>query len=286
MVELMKPLMVGAQSSMAAMPVAALPEVVLFSCHQQMPRAPLIYQPSLILIAQGHKVGYLGDREIHYGPGNYLVQTLPLPFECETFASPQLPLLGLSVRIDPVMLAELVGESGPVQDLGSPSPMASVAMTPAMEGAAIRLLECLQDERDVRVLGKGRVRELIYQALKGEQGPALRALVQGQGHYARIVQVLTLMNNKLDEEFKVEQLAGQANMSLSSFHQHFKDVTQSSPLQYLKRLRLLKAQLLLSQDSLNVGQTAAAVGYGSVNQFSRDYKRYFGTSPNNERRSA
>lgn len=73
-------------------------------------------------------------------------------------------------------------------------------------------------------------------------------------------------------------------MSSSTFHQHFKQVAQASPLQYVKRLRLIKAQQLLIQDACNVNQAAAAVGYRSVSQFSRDYKRYFGASPLQHRR--
>lgn len=82
----------------------------------------------------------------------------------------------------------------------------------------------------------------------------------------------------------MERLAHQANMSLSTFHQHFKEITRTSPVQYLKRLRLIKAQQLLSHDMLNVNQTAMAVGYRSVPQFSRDFKRYFGISPLRSRR--
>lgn len=92
------------------------------------------------------------------------------------------------------------------------------------------------------------------------------------------------MHQQLDQEVRVEQLADDANMSVSSFHHHFKEITGSSPVQYLKRLRLLKAQMLLNQRLKNVSQIALEVGYKSVHQFSRDYKRYFGVSPTQEKR--
>ncbi|MBU2711273.1 AraC family transcriptional regulator [Zooshikella harenae] len=260
-----------------------LPEVSLFSSHKPQPRVPLIYQPSLCIVAQGRKIGYLGDREIHYDSGHYLVQTLPLPFECETFASEEAPLFGMSVSIDAATLAELVlALDDPLANDDNsepPKPMGSVAMTVGMEEAVIRLLRALHDPQAARVMGRNRVREVIFEALQGEQGPALRALVENQGHYSRIVQVLTQMHSELADDISVEQLARRANMSLSTFHHHFKQVTRSSPIQYLKRLRLIKAQLLLSHDEFNVTQTASAVGYKSINQFSRDYKRYFGVSP-------
>lgn len=85
-----------------------IPLVRLMRCAKSLPRMPLIYRPGLTIIVQGRKIGYLGDREIHYNSGHYLVQTLPLPFECETFASPQEPLFGVSIDVDPVLLSELV----------------------------------------------------------------------------------------------------------------------------------------------------------------------------------
>ncbi len=262
-----------------------LPRVNLLCLGRRQERTPLMYEPSLIIIAQGRKVGYLGDREIHYNPGHYLVQTLPLPFECETDGSPEAPLLGISVTLDPALLSEMVTTMG---DLGlshsAPKPMASVAMNDGMQAAMLRLASTLHDDIESATMGEARIREVVFEALKGEQGTALRALVKGHGHYSRIVQVLSTLHAHFADDFSVEQLAQQANMSVSTFHQHFKQITHTSPAQYLKRLRLIKAQQLLLQDSHNVNQAALAVGYRSVPQFSRDYKRYFGAPPLQHRR--
>ncbi|HBP40872.1 MAG: AraC family transcriptional regulator N-terminal domain-containing protein [Vreelandella alkaliphila] len=265
--------------------VSRLPRVGLLCLGRRQERTPLMYEPSLIIIAQGRKIGYLGDREIHYNPGHYLVQTLPLPFECETHGSPEAPLLGISVKLDPALLSEMVTAMGDMSHSHlAPKPMASVAMNDGMQAAVLRLANALHDEVECIAMGEARIREVVFEALKGEQGRALRALVKGHGHYSRIVQVLSQLHAHFAEDFTVDQLAQQANMSISTFHQHFKQITRSSPAQYLKRLRLLKAQQLLLQDSHNVNQAAQAVGYRSVPQFSRDYKRYFGASPLQHRR--
>ncbi|MFG6137334.1 MULTISPECIES: AraC family transcriptional regulator [Halomonas] len=257
-----------------------LPSVSLMASHRPILRTPLMYEPSLIIITQGHKIGYLGDREIHYGPGQYLVQSLPLPFECETHASAESPLLGVSIRLDPALLGELVTAMGERSaDEASPVPMDSVSMTDGMSEAVLRLLRTLHDPAEAAAMGPLRVRDVVFEALRGEQGPALRALVHHQGHYSRIVQVLSWLHGHFAEEVSVEALARQASMSPSTFHQHFKQVAQASPLQYLKRLRLIKAQQLLVQEASHVNQAAEAVGYRSVSQFSREYKRCFGTAP-------
>ncbi|CAM3016022.1 AraC family transcriptional regulator [Pseudomonas plecoglossicida] len=77
-------------------------------------------------------------------------------------------------------------------------------------------------------------------------------------------------------------LAARANMSVSTFHEHFKRCTDLAPMQYLKRLRLLKAQQMLIGEGLGVAQAAHRVGYQSTSQFSREYKREFARSPGDE----
>jgi AraC-like DNA-binding protein len=77
----------------------------------------------------------------------------------------------------------------------------------------------------------------------------------------------------------VEELAETAGMSASAFHQNFKAVTSTSPLQYLKTIRLHKARMLMVHEGLRAGMAAERVGYESSSQFSREFKRLFGTSP-------
>lgn len=278
--ELITPLVV--QQGITPTPLSG---VTLLSLDHHRARTPLLYQPSLIIIAQGRKIGYLGDREIHYDPGHYLVQTLPLPFECETYGSPEAPLLGISIQLEPALLSEMVTTMGDApSDYPATLPMASVAMNDGMHAAVGRLVSALHNPAELATMGKARIRDVVFEALKGDQGPALRALVRGHGHYARIVQVLSLLHSHFADDYSVEQLARQANMSPSTFHQHFKQITRASPAQYIKQLRLIKAQQLLLQDDHNVSQAAQAVGYRSVPQFSRDYKRYFGDTPLQHRR--
>lgn len=258
----------------------AVEGVRLIASHCSYARTPLIYEPGIFVIAQGDKIGYLGERVIHYGPGNYLVQALPMPFECETRTPENAPMLGINIAFDPLTLSELVQQlpaSG--RELGDPAPMAAVALNATMEACVLRLIDCLGDATESRVLGPGRVREVLFAALRGPQGASLRQLVQRQGQYARIIDALTYLHRHFASPLTVEALAAQANMSASHFHHHFKRTTQQSPLQYLKRLRLLKARAMLGQQRMNVARAASEVGYRSTSQFSREYKRYFGVSP-------
>ena len=70
-------------------------------------RAPVLYEPSIYIVASGRKTGYLGDRTFVYDPNNYLVLSVPLPFECQTEARPEGRALGISVRVAPSVVSDL-----------------------------------------------------------------------------------------------------------------------------------------------------------------------------------
>ncbi|RMQ41947.1 AraC family transcriptional regulator [Pseudomonas cichorii] len=263
-----------------------LPEVKVVSCYEYVASSPQIYEPSLMIVAQGGKLASLGSRTLDYGAGHYLVQALSVPFMCETFATPQAPLLGVSVAIDRIMLGELVQLMGPVPDhlvkAQTPESMTSAVLDAPMRESVERLLRCLQDPLDCHVMGQSRLREVLYAALRGPQAGVLRALVAQQSHFARVAASLAYLHTHYAEPLNIDILARQANMSASTFHEHFKRSTLLSPVQYLKRVRLLKAQHMLVAQGMSVAQVAHCVGYQSTSQFSREYKRYFERNPGEE----
>src|SRR5690606_36803175 len=69
-----------------------------------------LYEPSIVIVVQGRKRGFHGGNVYVYDAQHYLVLSVPLPFDIETEASAAEPLLGLALRIDPAMTAELVME--------------------------------------------------------------------------------------------------------------------------------------------------------------------------------
>ncbi|SEI73400.1 AraC family transcriptional regulator [Pseudomonas sp. NFR16] len=248
--------------------------------------SPQIYEPSLIILAQGSKLARLGPRTFEYGAGHYLVQALSVPFMCETFATRDEPMYGVAVSIDRTVLSELVQlmhlAPDPSVKAQTPESMTSAELDASMRESVERLLRCLHDPLDAQVMGAARVREVLYAALRGAQAGVLRALVEQQGHFARIGAALQFLRDHYNEPLSVDDLARCANMSASTFHEHFKRSTLLSPVQYLKRLRLLKAQQMLIGEGMGVAQVAHKVGYQSTSQFSREYKRYFERNPGEE----
>lgn len=249
------------------------------------PRRPMVYDPGICIVLQGHKTGYLGGRKFQYDASNYLVTTVTMPFECETFATPEEPLLGLYIDIDMGQLHDLIGRMGLQADMGNNGEktlsrgIGPAVMDEAMVDAIHRLIRCLQSETESQILGPGLVREILYRALCGTQAQVLYSLAMYSGTFSKVAQVLKIMQSDYAEKLDVDQLANKAHMSASAFHRAFKEITLDSPMQYLKKIRLTRARDLMMQESMKAYLAADRVGYESVSQFCREFKRYFGKSP-------
>lgn len=256
-----------------------LPGVKFMRSTLHVPRSPITYDPSIIIVARGRKTGYLGGRRILYDPNHYLVLSVPMPFECETEGNEERPLLGLSVGVNPATVAELLLQMEQAPAKATPQAMQSAPLDDVLRGAAVRLLEALRLESDARILGPQIVREIVYRVLLGQLGHNLRMLAAPESHFGQISRVLQRVHLDCAQPFDVEAVAREAGMSASTFHAHFKTLTSWSPLQYVKNVRLNKARLLMVHEGLNAGTAAAQVGYESASQFSREFKRLFGDGP-------
>lgn len=127
-----------------------------------------------------------------------------------------------------------------------------------------------------------RVREIYYRILTGEQGGSMRAALNLQGHFGKVTRAIRKIHSCYQERLDVESLAREASMSVPSFHLHFRSVTNASPMQYLKSTRLHQARLLMLRNAMSASTAAFNVGYESASQFSREFKRFFGRTPQAE----
>ncbi|MFX1674702.1 AraC family transcriptional regulator [Paraburkholderia sp. A2WS-5] len=252
------------------------------------PRRPVMYEPSIVIVCQGRKRGFLGDQVFIYDAQQYLVLSVPLPFECETEATPEKPILAISIRVDLTMVAELLMALNDTRGSAVAEPVGIYAtpLDATLSNAVLRLVEALAQPSDARILGTSIVREICYRVLTGEQGDAIRAALTHQHHFGRIAKALRRIHVDYRGDLDVETLAAEAGMSLAVFHAHFKAVTSTSPMQYVKTTRLHQARLLITHDGMSVSAAATRVGYESASQFSREFKRLFGCSPADDMRRA
>jgi AraC-like DNA-binding protein len=115
--------------------------------------------------------------------------------------------------------------------------------------------------------------------LQGNQGDRLRYLAVQNGHTHRIAEAIQRFQKEYDQPLRIDDMAQELGMSVSSFHHHFKAVTALTPLQFQKRLRLQEARRLMLSQDIDAASAGYQVGYDDASHFNREYKRLFGLTP-------
>ena len=243
--------------------------------------APALYEPAIVVVARGKKEVQHAGTTHRYDPAHYVISALDLPLLCRiTGASARSPYLALRFRLDPLLVGELLaaGACAPEGEEGAPA-FAVTPVEPELLGAIVRLVELAGAPADAPHLAPLVQREITYRVLTGPQGARLQQTLAAGAPAERVGRAIAWIRQHHHESYRVEDVARQAGMGASSFHQHFKSLTGMTPLQYQKRLRLLEARRLMLGRGHTAAQAAAEVGYASPSQFSRDYRKTFGAPP-------
>lgn len=241
-----------------------------------------VSDPAFCVIAQGSKEVHLGERRYQYDPYHYLLATAELPIRGQILeASPQRPYLSLILTLDAALVSSVMIEAGYVASHGHTAvPAIDVSpLSASLLDALVRLVRLLDTPEDASVLAPLITREIVYRLLRGEQGDRLQhiAVVDGESH--RIARALKRLHEEFDQTIRVENLAEELGMSTSSFYHHFRAVTEMSPLQFQKQLRLQEARRLMLSEDLTASSAGYQVGYSDAAHFSREYKSLFGLPP-------
>ncbi|RCJ34487.1 AraC family transcriptional regulator [Nostoc sp. ATCC 53789] len=241
-----------------------------------------VCEPILAILVQGKKEALLGEETYRYSAAQYLVVSVDLPLSAFIVeATPEQPYLGFKLNLDPRQLCDIITAQTSVIEEKKNSVRGLFVSTidaPLLD-CAMRLTRLLDTPQDIPILAPMIIREIYYRLLIGEQGEAVRQIATSGSNMQRIAEVIKLIKADFTKPMRVEELAGQASMSSSSFHHHFKKVTSMSPLQYQKQLRLLEARRLMLAENSDAANAAYQVGYESPSQFSREYSRMFGAPP-------
>jgi AraC-like DNA-binding protein len=241
-----------------------------------------VYKPSLCMVVQGAKEVWLAQERFKYSPSDYLVASVHLPVTAQvTEAAPNAPYLGFKLEFTPSQILEVLHESEKqVNPKVDPNRAMFVSqMDSSLLDAVLRLARLLDNPKDIPVLAPLFTKEILYWVLEGENGSILEQIVMEGSSIYQIREVIEHIMNHYDRSTRIEDLAEIANMSVSSFHKRFKEVTAMSPIQFQKQLRLQEARRLLLTESADATDVAFRVGYESPSQFSREYSRMFGFPP-------
>lgn len=239
-----------------------------------------VSKPSLCIIAQGSKEIYVGDRHYYYDSRHYLLATIELPVTgCVIEASVERPYLAMRLDIEPALVGSVMVESALQPEQGQAKAVVVSELDSGLLDAALRLVRLLDCPKESATLMPLVKREIVFRLLTGKQGGRLRHLPMLGGHSDRMAKAVERLRQDFNQPLRIDSLAKELGMSSSGFHHHFKAVTDMSPLQYQKELRLQEARRLMLGESMDAATAGYRVGYEDPSHFSRDYKRHFGDSP-------
>jgi AraC-like DNA-binding protein len=248
------------------------------------PTAPtsVTYQPSLAVVAQGRKRVDLGRTRFIFDASRFLLTSLDLPAVSQVIeASEETPYLCFLLELEMPVVRELLSREeirAPVAQSDSPA-MATGETTVELLDACCRIVDLLDNPRDIPFLTSLIQREIIYRILQSAEGARLRAIATQGEQSHRTAKAIAWIRAHYAKPLRVEDLAEIAGMGVSTLHHHFRVLTSMSPLQYQKQLRLQAARGRMLMDGMDAASAAFEVGYESASQFSREYSRFFGQPP-------
>jgi AraC-like DNA-binding protein len=258
-----------------------IPGVKLLRASSPTMPMPVIYAPTLCLVAQGTKRAALGATTYRYDPAHFLVASVELPVMGSVIkASTSHPYLCLQLDLDSAELSDLaIRYPASARDVASAAGLTLNRTTPQLLDAAIRLVGLLDTPHDIDALAPLTIREILYRLLTGTCSGVIRQMAQADSRLNQIAHAIVWIRAHFRGPCRIERAAEVAGMSRSSFHLHFKAVTTMSPIEFRTHLRMQEARRLMVSDAADAASAGFQVGYESPSQFSRDYARMFGMPP-------
>lgn len=250
-----------------------------------------VYHPLLCLVLQGAKQVGTSDKMLTVGAGQSVIVSHTLPVVSRiTEATPERPYIALVFPLDLDLLRSLAPSvSGVLSFSKRITNSFSIGLCDTdeeMKNALYRYFSQCNSKTTQHLLAPITRREIHARLLLSEHAEMLNRLLWHESIASRIFQATQDIQSNLANNIAIGDLAQRVGMSHSAFFEQFKNVTGTSPLQYQKELRLLRARDELHTSRAKVSEIAFAMGYESLAQFSREYSRKFGRSPREDRQLA
>ena len=273
---------IAAHARTAGENATPIPGLTLYRRTSTTPCYPATYEPSLNVFVQGQKRVTLGGTAYLCDDSTFLLSSLDLPVVSQIVAaSEEVPLLSFLLKLDMAAVREILN-SAEFQTPNASGEARGIAIgktTVDLLKPCSRLIDLLDAPEDIPFLSSLIQREIVYRLLRGPHGARLRAIATVGDQSQRTAKAVAWLRANYAKPLRLEQLAEVARMGMSTLHHHFRALTDMSPLQYQKQLRLVAARERMLIKGLDAASAAFEVGYESPSQFNREYKRFFGLPP-------
>jgi AraC-like DNA-binding protein len=234
------------------------------------------------IVVQGTKRMRVGGTEVVADPSQLAVITR----DAETTSIGITPpngqqYLGLSLLFSPERVAKaliaLSEAGGPAGE--ETAPAFTMPLDAEIIDAIDRLLRTLDDPLDRTLIAPLALDEILFRLLRSDAAAAVRAGVGPAQDASRILEAMAFIRSNHARKLTVEALAKKVAMSSSHFAHRFTAVARTSPMRYVREVRLERARELMAEHGARAGEVAARVGFESAAHFAREFKRRFGRPP-------
>ena len=260
---------------------APLGGVGVFHCRRpQALRDVPIHQPTAVLVISGRKTMTLGSRRVEVAPGELLLLPGGATVGIGNQPGQRDDYLALAIGFSDQTL-ELFSRSygSQTQPTSGAAPWSAPAPAALVAAVSQWLDWCRQHPIDPLVACHRQVEILL---LLARAGVANNLLLDRSGHWReRVAKLLALDPGRDWNAAEVSQRLAVGESTLRRYLQQ----EQTSFREILEETRMVTALSLLQETSWPVGQVAEAVGYLSHSRFSDRFRRRFGLSPAELKRS-
>jgi len=259
-----------------------IPHLQFYSSSKESEFINVIYEPSLCIALQGEKEISFGNDTYSYSPEQYFITSTNIPAKMKIKkASKQNPYVAivLNFSIDDIYEVLKDFESSKLKNKKVVIPLCFNTLDNTLLEPLNRLVKLLEKpQKTIDFIYPLIIKEIIFILLENDEEFFKQYILEGS-ITNQIVKVIREIKEHSHETINIKELAHKRGMSESTLYQNFKKITQMSPLQFQKKLRLEEAKQLLYTQNRSASEVAFEVGYESASQFSREYLRMYGMSP-------
>lgn len=238
-----------------------------------------VQKPCIFFVINGEKHINIHSKDFLIEKGCYNITYIDYPISSYfSNISEDNPYLSIYLPVDNKIISEIIKDIENIPNnsfKGISSHKAEENLLEAYE----RLVDLYKSHDNNTFLAELTLKEIYYRILTGPAGADLKSLFTSDSQSNKIYKAVEYITENYKDRLTINDIAAKVNMAPSTFFRVFKQITLISPLQYQKRLRLYEAQRLMLAESLTATEAAYNVGYESITQFTREYKKIFNSSP-------
>ena len=127
-----------------------------------------------------------------------------------------------------------------------------------------------------------RVKAAAYSLLSAVAGEGRRGMAYGRA--ACIARGIRYLEEDPLQTLSIREIAELCSVSVNYFERLFREYAGCTPTEYRLQRKMEKAKLLLSNETLNIRQTAAELGFDDCAYFCRVFRKMFGCTPSQYRK--